>query len=57
MRRLKKTDIQLAKTAFYDSMNYFENSIASFVGVKLIEGFDYGYNNKKYKKLNPCIAR
>jgi len=50
---LLKTDIALAKTAFYDSMNYFENSLASFVGVKLIEGFDEGYRTNMAKELNP----
>lgn len=52
-KQLKKTDIALAKTAFYDSMNYFENSLASFVGVKIIEGFEEGYKTNKAKKLNP----
>lgn len=33
--------------------NYFENSLASFVGIKLIEGFEEGYKNNKAKKLNP----
>src|SRR3989344_290946 len=50
---LKKTDIALAKTAFYDSMNYFENSLASFVGIKMIEGFEEGYRTNKSKKLYP----
>lgn len=50
--QLKKTDIALAKTAFYDSMNYFENSLASFIGVKLIEGFEEGYRTNKAEKLN-----
>ncbi len=34
-------------------MNYFENSLANFVGIKLIEGFEKGYKDKKYKRLNP----
>jgi len=51
--QLKKTDIMLAKTAFYESMNYFENSLASFVGVRLIEGFEEGYKINKAEKLNP----
>ena len=51
--QLKKTDIMLAKTAFYDSMNYFENSLTSFVGIKLIEGFEKGYKINKAKRLNP----
>jgi len=35
-----------------DSMNCFENSIASIVGSKLVEGFREGYNNKGYKTLD-----
>lgn len=50
---LIKTDIALAKTAFYDSMNYFENSLASFVGVKIMEGFDKGYETNYARKLDP----
>jgi len=34
-------------------MNYFENSLASFVGVNLIEGFEEGYKTNKAEKLNP----
>jgi hypothetical protein len=49
---LAKTDYNLAITAFYDSMNCFENSIASIVGSKLVEGFKEGYNNKEYKTLD-----
>lgn len=51
-KELAKTDIALVKTAFYDSMNFFDNSIASIIGVKLIEGFDQGYNFNIYKPLN-----
>lgn len=50
---LLKTDISLAKTAFYGSMNYFENSLASFVGIRLIEGFDEGYKTNRANDLNP----
>lgn len=50
---LMKTDIALAKTAFYDSMNFFENSLASFVGIKLIEGFDEGYSTNVARDLDP----
>jgi hypothetical protein len=32
-------------------MNCFENSLASIVGSKLVEGFREGYNRKEYKKL------
>lgn len=46
-----RTDIDLCRTAFYDSMNFFENSLASFVGTILIEGFNDGYNSGEYKKL------
>jgi hypothetical protein len=49
---LCKTDINLARTAFYDSMNFFENSLASIVGSILIEGFEDGYNHNNYKPLN-----
>lgn len=52
-QELKKTDIHLAKTAFYESMNYFDNSLASFVGVRLISGFNEGYRNKSFSKLDP----
>ncbi len=51
-KELAKTDCNLAITAFYDSMNCFENSIASIVGSKLVEGFREGYNRKEYKKLD-----
>ncbi len=51
-KELAKTDYNLAITAFYDSMNCFENSIASIVGSKLVEGFREGYNRKEYKKLD-----
>jgi hypothetical protein len=50
---LKKTDINLARTAFYESMNYFENSLASFVAVRLIEGFDKGYRDNFQGKIDP----
>jgi len=33
-------------------MNCFENSIASIVGSKLVEGFREGYDNKEYKTLD-----
>ncbi len=49
---LAKTDYNLAITAFYDSMNCFENSLASIVGSKLVEGFKEGYNKKEYKTLD-----
>ena len=51
-KELAKTDYNLAITAFYDSMNCFENSIASIVGSKLVEGFREGYDNKEYKTLD-----
>ena len=54
---LAKTDYNLAITAFYDSMNCFENSIASIVGSKLIEGFSKGYSSKEYKKLDIKIIK
>ena len=56
-KELAKTDRNLAITAFYDSMNCFENSLASIVGSKLIEGFREGYNSKEYKKLNINIIK
>jgi hypothetical protein len=52
---LCKTDINLAVTAFYDSMNFFENSIASFVGCILIDGFKEGYKTREYSKLDKKI--
>ncbi|MFH1801765.1 MAG: hypothetical protein ABH804_02970 [archaeon] len=48
---LKKTDIQLAITAFYESMNYFENSLASFVAIRLVEGFNIGYSTEFEDKI------
>jgi|TARA_Y100000310_G_scaffold82293_1_gene78883 hypothetical protein len=51
-KELCKTDVNSALTAFYDSMNFFENSLASFIGLILIEGFNEGYNKKLYKRLN-----
>lgn len=54
---LAKTDYNLAITAFYDSMNCFENSLASIVGSKLVEGFREGYNGKEYKKLDIDIIK
>jgi hypothetical protein len=51
-KELAKTDVNLALTAFYDSMNFFENSLASFVGSTLIDGFNEGYQKQNYRKLN-----
>lgn len=56
-KELAKTDYNLAITAFYDSMNCFENSIASIAGSKLVEGFREGYDSKEYKTLNINIIR
>jgi hypothetical protein len=56
-KELAKTDYNLAITAFYDSMNCFENSIASIVGSKLVEGFREGYTSKRYKKLDINIIK
>lgn len=54
---LKKMDCQLAKTAFYDSMNFFNNSIASLIGITLVEGFDKGYSEKYHVKLDNFIIK
>jgi len=43
--------LNLAKTAFYDSMNYFENSLASIFGSWLINSFDEGYQERYKGKL------
>lgn len=54
---LKKMDCQLAKTAFYDSMNFFNNSIASLVGIALIDGFNNGYDKNDGIKLNNTLIK
>lgn len=46
-----------AKTAFYDSMNFFNNSIASLIGITLVEGFDKGYYEKYHVKLDDFIIK
>ena len=59
---LKETDVNLALTAIYESMNCFENSIASFAGGLLINSFKEGYASKRIYKLkreniNKIISR
>ncbi len=51
-RELCLTDLNLAKTAFYDSMNYFENSLASIFGSWLVKSFDEGYTECYEGKLD-----
>jgi len=46
------TDLNLARTAFYDSMNYFDNSLASIVGSWLINSFNKGYLEEYSGKLD-----
>lgn len=41
---LCETDLNCARTAFYDSMNYFDNSLASMFGSILIDSFNEGYS-------------
>jgi hypothetical protein len=50
-RKLCILDNLMAKTAFFDSLNMFENSMLSIVASTLIEGFEYGYKYEDYKKL------
>lgn len=49
---LCRNDFDLAVTAFYDSMNFFENSILSAAGSTLIDGFREGYKKDGYKALD-----
>ncbi len=49
---LCKTDLNLARTAFYDSMNYFDNSLASIIGSWLIDSFNEGYDKIYEGKLD-----
>jgi hypothetical protein len=51
-RLLCETDLNLARTAFYDSMNYFDNSIASMFASILIEGFNQGYSLNYSSRLS-----
>lgn len=50
---LAKTDLNLARTAFYDSMNYFDNSLASILANWLIDGFNEGYSEGYMGKISP----